>query len=543
MKKEFYIAKALILSRLNSIAKKKKYRKFLIPSILAIIAVVFYFIQKFAIYLFGLRLGFLPNLPLYLLNLAVLAMLIFLFLGSITTILSVFYLSNDITLLLSMPVSGKKVFAGRFLYVIAEDSVYTLVLVFPFFTAFGIMNRLGILYFLLSFLFCIVLPVLPAVFAFLVVMPLANRVSSERLQNITMVISVLLGMAVYFVTQIANPAYGLFKNNHLTGIGTKLLLISKFFPSWAAAEFSAKFLQGSVLAGSGIALLFIGANVLLFYLAYALASKYYIKGLFNARRTERVVVKRKWIVKPGQSPIRALINKDLKMLMRDTKVKVLLFSNLAYLAFFAVAFGFMPSKSTQSGSFSSIVFLIMMYVIVDYFLCGQNTLINLFIDRESIWVILTSPLKSAVFYWSKFIPPFSLGIIVNLLLLVLSLILMGVKASYASIISLPVVIAMPFIFTVTALFIGFQFTNFHTPKDPRKLISGRVVLVLAVVYFVYILIFGIGIPILLSFIAKFKGISFTFLVSLIIFAIVSFGGGFPLVMLSIKKYEGLQITE
>jgi len=120
---------------------------------------------------------------------------------------------------------------------------------------------------------------------------------------------------------------------------------------------------------------------------------------------------------------------------------------------------------------------------------------------------------------------------------------MGVKASYIVIISLPVVIAMPFIFTVTALFIGFQFPNFHTPKDPRKLISGRVALVLAVVYFVYILIFGVGIPVLLNFIAKVKGISFAFLVSLIIFSIVSIGGGFPLVMLSIRKYESLQVAE
>ncbi len=543
MKKVFYIAKALILSRLNSISKRKIYRTILIPLIFAVAVVAFYLIQKLAIHLFGLHLEFLPNLPLYVLNLAVLSMLVFLFLGSITTILSVFYISNDITLLLSMPIGGKKIFAGKFLYVIAEDSIYSLVFVFPFFTAFGIVNKLGILYYLVSFLFCIALPILPATFAFLIIMPLANRLSSERLQNITMIISVLLGMLIYFLTQIANPAYGLFKNNHITGIGTKLLLMSKFSPSWAASDFSAKFLQGSAFAGSIIAFAFVGVNILLFYLSCALASRYYINSLFNVRRTERVVLKGKSVIKIGRSVMGALIGKDLKVLMRDTKVKVLLFSNLAYLAFFAVAFGFMPSKSTQSGSFSSIVFLIMMYVIVDYFLCGQNTLINLFIDRESIWVILTSPLKSAVFYWSKFIPPFSLGIIVNLLLLVLSLILMGVKASYASIISLPVVIAMPFIFTVTALFIGFQFPNFHTPKDPRKLISGRVALVLAVVYFVYILIFGIGIPILLNFIAKVKGVSFAFLISLIIFAIVSFGGGFPLVMLSIKKYEGLQIAE
>ncbi len=543
MKKVFYIAKALLLSRLNSIAKRKTYRTILIPLIFAVAILAFYLIQKLAIYLFGLRLEFLPDLPLYVLNLAVLSMFVFLFLGSITTILSVFYISNDITLLLSMPIGGKKIFAGKFLYVIAEDSIYSLVFVFPFFTAFGIVNKLGILYSLLSFLFCIALPVLPATFAFLTVMPLASKVSSEKLQNISMVISVLLGMLVYFLTQIANPAYGLFKNNHITGIGIKFLLISRISPSWIASEFSAKFIQGSAFAGSIIAFTFIVVNILLFYLSYALASRHYINSLFNVRQTERVVVKSESVIRIGRSVMGALVGKDLKVLMRDTKVKVLLLSNLAYLAFFAVAFVFMPSKSNQSISFSSIIFLLMMYVIVDYFLCGQNTLINLFIDRESIWVILTSPLKSAVFYWSKFIPPFALGIIVNFLLLMLSVILMGVKASYIVIISLPVVIAMPFIFTVTALFIGFQFPNFHTPKDPRKLISGRVALVLAVVYFVYILIFGVGIPVLLNFIAKVKGISFAFLVSLIIFSIVSIGGGFPLVMLSIRKYESLQVAE
>jgi len=544
MNKEFYIAKVLFLSRLNSIAKRRVYRKILIPSIIAVATLVFYFIQRFAAYLFRLRLTFLPNLPLYVLNLAVLSMLVFLFLRSITTVISVFYLSNDNMLLLSMPISGKSIFAGKFLYLIAEDSIYSLVLVLPFFTAFGIVNNLGVFYLLLSLLFCILLPVIPAVFAFLIIMPFANRLSSEKLQNISMLISVLLGMVIYFLTQIANPAYGLFKNNHITKVGTKLLLISKLLPSWAASEFSAKFLQGNIFGGSVIALTFIGANVLLFYFSYVLASKYYINGLLNTKRVERVIIKSKSTIKFGQSIVNALISKDVKILMRDTKLKVLLLSNVAYLTFFIVAFVFIPSKGSSFDFFMSNIFLITMYVIVDYFFCGQDALINLFIDRESIWVILTSPLQAAVFYWSKFIPPFTLGVVVNLLLLILSVVLTGAKSlSYTVAVSLPVVVAMPFIFTVTALFIGLQFPNFSSPKDPRKLIGGKVALILGIVYFVYILIFGVGIPILLNLVAESKGISFAFVSSLLIFSAISIVGGFPLVMLSIKRYKNLQIAK
>ncbi len=545
MKKEFYIVKALFLSRLNFLAKKKNFRKTLVIVISAVIVLVFYLIQKLAMYLFELHIPPLSSLPFYIINLAVLSLFIFMFFGSITTVLSVFYLANDIPLLLSAPISEREIFSGKFLYVVIEESLYSIVFVLPFFTALGLIKHLSIVYFLFSFLFCISLPILPIVFALFIVISIANKVSSRKLQSVSILINVLLGISIYMLTQIMNPAYGFFKNRYITDAGRKILIFSKFSPSWVAAEFSVKFAQGNIFIGSLIIISFVSVNILLFYLSYTVASGRYIKGLFNVQKVERISVKHNRAIDHENTTIRALVYKDSRMLMRDARAKVLLLSGIAYLTFFIIPFIIAFEKGSSSGFLfsTSIVFLMMIYVIADNYFCGQNALVNLFIDRESIWIILSSPLKASVFYWSKFLPPFIFGVAVNFMLLILFVVLLGVKSYSITMISLPMVVAMPFIFTTTALFIGFYFPNFRSPKDPRKLISGKVSLILAVIDFIYIIVFGVGLPIFLHFVLKFKSLLFVFVISLLIFSAISIIGGFPLIMLSIKRYNNLQIAE
>ncbi len=545
MKKFFALLKADIVSSLT-FSKNRRMRIFGILGIAAAIAVSCYLLSKLAVFLFTLKLpaGFPQiNVAALTMNGIIFAALIYLFLGSFSFVLSKLYLSSDNDLLLSMPVDERTVFSARFVSVVFDESLYLVALVYPFFIGYGIVSHLNFVYYALSFLFTVTLPVVPFALAVFILMPLAEKFSAKKLQNAMIVIYMVSGFVFYFITQIFNPSLGILKNAKFNSLARTLNGTLKFLPSNVGYLFAESFGKGNYFYGIIVLILFVAFSAFLFYLTVLFARGRYGEGVVNALRTESVKVKfREEGNVPFLNPkVRALLFKDIKLLLRDARLKTAVFMNLAYIVFFLFAFVFMPLNGKQAKEFSfDAVFLpLMLFAITDFMVSFQSGAALFFADRRSVWVLLMSKVKPAEFFWSKFIIPFVLGEAVNIVLFAVSLIVLGQDNAKVLLLSIPVMLFFPFLLTSFSLAMSALFPDFSVPKNPRKLISGKIALVGVILDFLSIGA-AMGLGFLGTFLAKTKGFSFTLVVLFAIVAVVTFAVSFPLIALAInriKKFE------
>ena len=545
------LLKAYFLSMITSISRKKNLRVPIFTGVLIAGGIVFYFITKLGLFVFSLRLPSYVasqiNLPSVILNSVVLAMLIFLFLGSFSVILSSLYLSSDTKLILSMPVTQRTVFLSKFIFANLEEAIYPLVLVYPFFVAFGIKYNVSPIFYIVSFIFVMLLPLLPFSIAALIIIPIAKRVSIKKLQTIVLILNMILGISIYLISQIPNPAFHIINSSNLPTVVNKIQSVLRFIPTQLAVTFSFAFKNGKIFEGIIYALIYPIIGLALMYLAIILSEKNYVEGLFRAEKTESVKFGAKSIEKEIRvskflpKHISALVSKDIKTLMRDSRIKTSLFLSIGYAGFFFFVFIISPAKNAK-GSFDAFILPLMYFVIVDFMLCGQNALIMLFLDRESIWVPFLAKIKDSEFIWSKFFLPFVSGELMNLILLIFSVFLLKNTPKLYILITFPFAIFLPLLFTASAIFVGMLFPNFKTPSDPRKLVPGKAALLNGLLYFIFV-IGAVLLGLLGSFLVKLKGISFATLLMFLIVGILSVAISFPMLALAIKRFRELELSD
>ncbi|MCD6426590.1 MAG: hypothetical protein J7L03_00590 [Caldisericaceae bacterium] len=545
MKKFFAIVKASFLSMIT-VAKRKRYRSVTIFGALGAMALSLYFLTKLAVFLYGIKLpaNFQSvNIPAIVLNGVIIMALLYLFLASLSLTLSNLYLSSDNTLLMSMPVKEEVIFSARFVFMVFEEALFLIGLVYPFFLGYGIRFHLNVLYYVLSFVFVIFLPVIPFALSLFVLIPLAEKLSAKKLYNVVLVLNAVFAILLYLATQIANPSYGIFKFEKNSGFIKSFDKFLRFSPSNIGYIFAESFGKGHPLLGIAVLIGFIAMSLLLFYLCVLFAKNRYETGLTNASRTESVKIEykenRMFNVLPVR--VRALVSKDLKILFRDVHIKTMFFMNIAYIVFFLFVFVVMPAKG-GSEQLNLQLFLMpaLFYVIADSMVCLQNSAILFFADRESVWVVLMSKVRASEFFWSKFVLPFAIGESVNILLFFVSFILTK-GSSDVIFLSLPFVLFLPLFLTTAGITASAMFPAFKTPENPKKLVSGKT----AIANFVTELLATagvLGVSFLSMHLYKIKGFGFTFLLAFLIVGIVSVAVSFPLIALAISKIKNFELV-
>ncbi len=542
------IFKAQLISALTSLSRKKSLRIPVLIGVLTAGVVIFYFVVRFAKFLFLLKLPEpFPAVDIapFVINGVVFTMFIFLLLNSFTIMLSTLYLSSDTKLLLSMPVTERSIFTGKFIFANFEESLYPLFLVYPFFVGFGAVFHLSILFYIVSFLFCISLPLIPFSLAAFIIVPLANRMSVKKLQTLVLVLNMIFGIIIYFISQISNPAFHMTNNKNIPLLLNKIQEILKLLPTNIAVSFSYAFKNYHLWIGAFEVLLFIMVGVAFFYIVLIFVEKDYKEGLFRAERIESIKVSahsaEKQIIgsKFLSRHINALISKDIKIFMRDPKIKASLFISLAYIGFFLIVFLINPVRSSGKSLSNAAFMPVLYFVIVDFMLCGQNTSVILLLDRESLWVPLMSRVQSNEFIWSKFTIPFISGEVVNIFLFLVSLLLVKGNGGKLLFITLPFAIFLPLLFTASAIFVGMLFPNFKTPVNPRQLVSGKTAAINAILYVIYIFV-ALAAGFFAAFLVKLKGIPFTVAAMFIIAGVLSIAVSFPLMAFAIRRYKDLE---
>lgn len=250
------------------------------------------------------------------------ALLTFVF--GITMVLSVFYLSGDITNLLPLPLKPWEIVGAKFTVALLYDYLTEIVLLGPIFVGYGIASGSGILYWLFVLMAILLVPVMPLVYASvlsMVFMRVFKRANNKDF--VTMLSTVLMLIMVFALSSISGSLGGssvdgfsaeqllalLNKgNNSLVGLSSKL------FPNF-------RFLARAIVFGDFIPmLLFIGTLIVAVFVFLFLAERLYFASVIgmadtNSRR-RRISGKESARINRQTSVLRSCFKKEWRLLMR-----------------------------------------------------------------------------------------------------------------------------------------------------------------------------------------------------------------------------------
>jgi len=532
----------------NSLAKNKELRSIFAIGIGIAGGVGFYLLLKLSRFLYNLKIPF-ANVTLapLILNIVMLAGFVYLLLGSFSIMLSTLYFSSDTMLLLSLPLRERDVFLGRFIFTVLEESIWLFFLMYPFFVAYGIVSNANIFFYIETFLFVFLFPVIPLSLAVFIVLPLAKKIHPRKLQNIIMVINVVFGIAIYGVIQIANPSYHIIGKDALTNLFSHGFSIMRFLPTNIGVYLTISLAERSILTGTIIFAVYLAISVGLLSLCTFISLNTYKEGLGKIRTVQYVKISRRKAEKEFKGfsflpvKVRAVAEKDVKMIRRDQKLSVLILPTVAYLAFFFFIFVItLGKRSSGNGPFDFSLFMLLFFFAFSSYMASMQVAPLLFYrESRNVWVLFTSKVTSQELLWSKFVIPFLWGEVMNILFFILMIFIKHPSIGVV-LVSAAFAFFLPFILSTIGVSIPAMFPVFREAKNPKKMVPGKVVLIQTVmgyamfsIVFIFLLLYQL--------LMKVWGGAMAGIVIFILVGILSFAIGFPLMLMGSRRLKYVEI--
>ncbi|MDI9441127.1 MAG: hypothetical protein QM392_03160 [Bacillota bacterium] len=236
---------------------------------------------------------------------AVMASLITLFFGFLS-VLSAFYFSTDLELLVTLPLSSTEILLVKFAVVLTGKYAINLLILLPFWLRYGILAKAGVGYVISAVLVFLLLPVIPLLIASVIMVLLMRVVNLSRhrdkltLIGGLLVVGLSIGFQVWLSTNVGEGDPQQMLELLLSQTEGLVRAVGRVFPTaiWAArAMAQAHTLQGwlnfGLLAGASLlglgALMFIGKRV---FLASILQGFEASKGSARKRRAKGTVKSR-----------------------------------------------------------------------------------------------------------------------------------------------------------------------------------------------------------------------------------------------------------
>lgn len=272
-----------------------------------------------SIYIVGVQL----NQPEIVLTLSIIfTQFIVMFFG-IFYIMSAFYFSKDINILLPLPLKPYEVLGSKLIVVIINEYLTILPMLLPAVIIYGMGTNQGLFYWLKSFIVILLIPVIPLNISTIFIMILMRFINFRKSRDVLAVIGGLLGLFLglsinLLVQRMPQGNEEEFIKNIITKQYGMINYMGKKFPPsiWATKGLSEEGLQAI-----GYLLLFIVVSLLMFMLLLWLGNRIFYKSLLAGQevtRKRRVISKDELVRKYEKvsSPVASLFRREWKLLLR-----------------------------------------------------------------------------------------------------------------------------------------------------------------------------------------------------------------------------------
>ncbi|AGX43204.1 putative ABC transporter permease subunit [Clostridium saccharobutylicum] len=248
---------------------------------------------------------------------------VFFFFG-IYTIMNVFYFSQDIEVILPLPFKSSEIVFGKFAAVLINMYIYDAMMILPL-AAYGIVSSANLTYYIYAIIVLIVTPILPMIFASVICMILMRFTTLSKHKDAFKMLTGCLSLIIIILFNYFTSGSG--RNMNSDQILKKLSegnnsVMDMTIGIFLTNKFSAYALvYNNELKGLLYILLSLALSILIFILYYYIGGKLYLKGIVGISESYS---RREDIIKNGKasklirtnSPLKALIKRDIKVLLR-----------------------------------------------------------------------------------------------------------------------------------------------------------------------------------------------------------------------------------
>ncbi len=242
-------------------------------------------------------------------------------------VISAFYFSKDLDILIPLPVRPFQVMLSKFAVIMANEYLTVSLIVLPVLISFGVLGDKGPVYWLEAAAVYLLLPVIPLAVVSLLVLVLMRLVNLGRRKDALIIVGSLLLIILTMALQFwVGRSSGLGSNSQalVSFFSSPDSLLQKIGSSFPPSVWAAKALaRGPTAAGLGQLALFAGVSVLLLAGMAAGAEALFYRGLVGLTETsgrsrgrgltEAEISRR---ISSGRRPVRALFLREWRLMNR-----------------------------------------------------------------------------------------------------------------------------------------------------------------------------------------------------------------------------------
>lgn len=373
--------------------------------------------------------GFGDILAAKLLSMVFLIFFSLLIFSNIVTSLSTYFLSEELNLILSTPVSMGHVYITKFVETIIDSSWMVLMFGTPVFLVYGLVYKASIMYYLTLLGAIIPFLMIPAVIGILFIMVLVNVFPARRTKDILFLLSIFLVIGMYFFVRFLQPEK-LVNPEAFSGLLAYFTAMKTssmpFSPSYWVMESLLPFLfqyKGDtpffllMLWSTALALIVIGSWI---------SQRIYFHGWSKSQEGKKARFSKSRLVdrflaivsRPIPFRYRYILRKDILTFFRDPTQWSQLFLLIAVIVVYLYNFSVLPLDRSPIPTF----YLQNLFAFLNMGLAGfvlaaiavRFVFPAVSLEGASFWIIRSSPVRMKDFLWCKFwialIPLFFLSV-------------------------------------------------------------------------------------------------------------------------------------
>jgi len=368
--------------------------------------------------MYGIEIGgpFILRKLLDILMLSIFGLLVF---SSTVTALSSFYLSDDLELLLSLPISRAHFFFGRMLDTLIQSAWMPLSLALPILISYGIVYDSDWYFYPVMFLCMLMFSIIPCAIGIGIASLLVSAFPARRIRESLMVVGVIAMITIFIWLRSLRPERLANTENfnsvadYVAEIQTPLPLLSP--PSWSSKVILAT-LSGQSIPMVEFGLLIFGGIAILGIARWINASLY-DDGRSKAQEARVARMAKSTLLnafiaictKPLKPLARVIVSKDIRCFLRDPAqwTQIFLVGSIVVIAMISVAA--LPVEAFKGPWMkpwiNALSFLILALVgFVMAALAARFQFSAVSIEGRGFWVIRTSPITAKQYLNSKLWP-------------------------------------------------------------------------------------------------------------------------------------------
>lgn len=463
-------------------------------------------------------------LAMKLLSMMIITFFTLLLFSSIINSLSHLYLSRDLSLIHSLPVSIRDVFLSRWLASVFDSSWMVVAFSIPLLLSYGMVYQAGIAFYLVSFGAVVCMCLVAAVASAWIVLLGAAILPAGKIRTLFVILGVLLALLLIIVLRMIRPEQLVNPDSFASVVlylnSMQALNLSYLPSTWItdAIRFALKNEWGNSLFNLALSA---SCFFSLFFLTEMTAATVYFRGFSRAQTTARRLfapVKfhgKGWERLLGflSRPAQAFAVKEIRSFFRDSTQWPQLFLICALIVVYLYNFSVLPLDNAPIQSiYLQNVFSFLNVGLAAFVLSAISARFvfpSVSMEGEAFWIIQAAPVSIQTFLWMKFFLYFIPLLILSEILIVTSNLLLGVTTFMMFLSVITIFFLVPAIVAL-AVGLGARYPDFKSenPALAATSFGGVLFMLLSFGLIALVIILEAG-PVYKIFMARMHGRGFT----------------------------------